>query len=170
MIRGFLLGSAGLAAACLAAAHTWAGAWTWAAASLCLGVLWLVGEIRDWHATASLGFAASAILAAVSLWQSAKPGVALLALLAIAAALCAWDLDGLSQRLVRFGYEGDRSKLERQHLGRLLAVVGLGLVLGGIALAVQIQLSFLSALLLSLLAVLGLSWAVFLLRTEGGQA
>jgi hypothetical protein len=167
MIRRLLMGSIGLVGACLAGALAWAGTWPWAAATLGLTAAWLVGEGRGWHLAAPLGFATSAALAGLSLWLSGEPGVAWLALVAVVAALCAWDLDGLARRLDRFGYEGDRSRLERQHLRRLLAVASLGLVLGGVALAVQIRLSFLLALLLSLLAALGVSWAVFLLRSVG---
>jgi heme/copper-type cytochrome/quinol oxidase subunit 4 len=169
MIRRLLLGSVGLAAACLAVAHAWAGAWPWAALSLGLGALWLVGEARGWSPSAPLGFGASVALAVLSLWTSREAGVSSLALLAVVAALCAWDLDGMAQRLACFGYLGDPSRLERQHLGRLLAVAALGLLLGGSALAVQIEITFLPALLLSLLAVLGLSWAVSLLRAEDGR-
>jgi len=168
MIHRLVRGSAGLVAICLAVAHAWAGAWPWAAASLGLGAAWVVGERQGWHLTAPLGFASSAVLAALSLWLSDEAGVALLALLAVIAALCAWDLDGLAQRLGHFGYVGDQPRLEQQHLGRLLAVAALGLLLGGLALAFQIRLTFAPALLLSLLVVMGLSWAVFILRAEGG--
>jgi hypothetical protein len=165
MIQRLVLASVGLAATCQAMAHAWAGSWPWAAASLGLGAAWLVAEVRGWHLAAPLGFTASGALAGFSLWLSWDPGVALLALVAIVAALCAWDLDGLARRLDRFGYEGDRSRLERQHLRRLLAVASLGLALGSLALGIKIRLSFLPALLLTLVAVLGLSWAMFLLRS-----
>lgn len=168
MIRRLLLGSVGLAAICLAAAHAWAGAWPWVGASLGLGIVWLAGEGRGWSLAAPLGFVASVVLAALSLWLSGDGLVGPLAVLAVVAALCAWDLDGLVQRLARFGYVGDLPRLERKHLGRLVAVAGLGLLMAVPALALQIRLIFLPALLLSLLAVLGLSWGVFLLRA-GGQ-
>jgi hypothetical protein len=169
MIRRIILGSVGLAAACLAGAYAWAGAWAWAAISLGLGIAWLVGLGQGWSLAAPLGFAASAALAILSVSLNEQAGVALLALLAVVAALCAWDLDGLARRLAHFGYVGDRSRLERRHLGRLLAVAGLGLLLGGAALAVQIRLTFLPAFLLSLLVVVGLSWGVFFLRVESSR-
>ena len=126
MIRHLLLGSVGLAAICLAAAHAWAGAWPWVGASLGLGILWLAGEGRGWSLAAPLGFGASVVLAALSLWLSADGFVAPLAVLAVIAALSAWDLDGLVQRLARFCYVGDLPRPEPQHValdvaGRLLA-------------------------------------------------
>lgn len=154
-----------LAAACLVAAHTLGGSWDWAAACLGLGGLWLLGRWRDWAPAAPVGLAASTGLAGLSLWLDGRPGTALLALLAVVAGLCAWDLDGLARRLARYPFVGDRAGLERRHLARLLVVAALGLVLGGVTLAIQIRLTFLPALLLSLLALLGLSWALLLLRT-----
>ncbi|MEJ2211473.1 MAG: hypothetical protein P8129_20885 [Anaerolineae bacterium] len=157
-----------LAAASLAAAHALGGSWAWAAAGLGLGALWLLGLWRNWAPTASLGLAAFTALAALNLWLDGRSSIALLALLAVVAALCAWDLDGLARRLARYPFVGDRASLERRHLARLLAVAALGLLLGGAALAIQIRLTFLPALLLGLLALLGLSWAVLLLRSANG--
>lgn len=167
MIPRLIHTAVGLAAASLAAALALAGSWPGAAAALGLGALWLAGRWRRWGPIAALGFAASVALAVLSLWLSKETRVALLALLSVAAALCAWDLDRLARRLARYPYVGDRARLERRHLVRLLAVTAAGLLLGLATLALQIRLAFLPALLLSLLALLGLSWAVFLLRTQG---
>lgn len=89
-------------------------------------------------------------------------------LLGLVAALSAWDLAHFAHLLD--GAEGveQRRLLERRHLRRLLIVDGLGLLLGGAALTVQIQLGFGLVLLLGLLALLGLSRAVRFLRREGG--
>jgi len=156
MIRRIISATVVLASTCLAAAHALGGGWAWAAAGLGLGALWLFGQWRRWPLTAPLGLVASTALAALSLWLDGEPGSALLALLGVVAALCAWDLDGLAWRLARYPFVGDQAGLERRHLARLLGVA---------ALALQIRLTFLPALLLSLLAVLGLSWAMLLLRT-----
>ncbi len=168
MIRHLIFASVGLATACLAGTHALAGIWPGAAASIGLGILWLVGEGQQWRLAAPLGLAASVGLAALGVRLGGDAGVALLALLAVIAALCAWDLAGLAQRLCGPTYVGDQEGLERRHVGRLLAVAALGLLLAVAALALDLSLSFLPALLLSLLAVLGLSWAVFLLRSAGG--
>lgn len=169
MIRRLTVAGAALATLCLAAAQALAGAWPWAAASLGLGALWLAGHWRRWRPAAPSGFAASVALAGIALWLDSRAGVALLALLAVVAALCAWDLDGLARRLARFPYAGDRAQFERQHLARLASVAATGLLLAGVALAVEIRLTLLPALLLSLLAIIGLSWAVFVLRIQGDQ-
>jgi hypothetical protein len=165
MIRRLLFGTIIGAAACLTAAHAAGEGWPWAIASAVLGTLWLLGCWRDWSPTASLGLAAFTALAAFSLWLGGRSGTTLLALLAVVAALCAWDLDGLARRLARYPVVGDQAELERRHLARLLAVAALSLLLGGATLAIQIRLTFLPALLLGLLILLGFSWAILLLRT-----
>jgi hypothetical protein len=58
-------------------------------------------------------------------------------------------------------------ELERRHLQRLLLVALLGLLLGAIALRIEITLGFGAALLLALLAVLALSRAIRAMRCEG---
>jgi hypothetical protein len=167
MIRRLIFASVALAGTCLAVACFQAGTWPWTAASIGLSALWLTGEGWRWRLASPLGLAGCVGLAALSIQLGSQAGVAWLALLAVIAALCAWDLDGLARRLSRFAYMGDQARRERQHLGRLLAVAALSLLLGGTALALDLSLSFLPAFLLSLLVVLGLSWAAFLLRTEG---
>lgn len=168
MIRRLTFASVALVGATLAAAYALAGAWPWAAASFGLAALWLAGEGWRWPLAAPLGVVASAGLAALSTQLAGKAGVSLLAVLAVVAALCAWDLDGFARRLASAPYVGDQTRLERRHLGRLVAVAALGLLLAGAALALDLSLSFWPIFLLSLLAVLGLSWAAFLLRTASG--
>lgn len=165
MIRRLLLAAIVVTAACLAAAYLLAASWAGAAAGLALGALWLLGQRYRWPPAAALGLGASTTLAALGLWLDDGAGTALLALLAVVAALCAWDLEGLARLLARYPFVGDQADLERRHLARLLAVAALGLLLGGVTLALQIRLTFLPALALTLLVLLGLSWAVVLLRT-----
>jgi hypothetical protein len=60
----------------------------------------------------------------------------------------------------------DERGMTRRHLGRLLAVAGLGLILTIVALGIEVRLTFLMAFLLGLLAVWGFSRAVTFLRQE----
>jgi hypothetical protein len=85
----------------------------------------------------------------------------------VVAALVAWDLDRFAWRMRAVGRVEDADALERRHLWRLLAVCGVGLLLGAVALGFRIQLGFAVAFVLALLAVLGLSRLVGFLRREG---
>ena len=165
-IRRLVPAAVCLSAAALALGYALAGAWPWVVASLALGALWLAGQWLRWPQTSPLGFATSVILAGVCALSSTSPSASLLALIAVVAALCTWDLDGLARRLERYPFVGDQARLERQHLVRLLAVAALGFFLAAAALALQIRFSLLPTLLLSLLVVLGLSWVFFFLRTQ----
>jgi hypothetical protein len=162
-------GCAGLAAVALGLGYGLAGRWAGIPAVAALLLLWLVGRQR-WRWTATMGL--------VSFSGAAAAGV-LLGLDAawmvtgLVAALCTWDLDHFARRLQGVDWadgNGERTalrrELERSHLGWLLAVAGLGLLLAALALRVRVRLAFLTAVLLGLLAVLGLSRAIAFLRGE----
>jgi hypothetical protein len=84
------------------------------------------------------------------------------------AALSAWDLDHLTQRVKNASQVGERHDLEQRHLWRLLIVDGLGLLLAEAALHIRVRLDFGLALLLGLLSIVGLSQALRFLRRETG--
>jgi len=87
-------------------------------------------------------------------------------LVGVVAALSAWDLDHFARRLRGVERVEMRLALEWHHLRRLISVDGLGLLLAGVALAVQYKFSFDAALVLGLVAVLGLSQMISYLRRE----
>lgn len=114
--------------------------------------------------TAPLTLAGFTGLAAVGLWLGLGAGWALLA---VVCALCAWDLEHLEQMLSNPAYAGPeagRQVMEAEHVRRLLVVASVGLLLGTAALLAEARITFLPALLLSLLALLGLRWVVSLFR------
>lgn len=117
---------------------------------------------RPWAAPLALvGFAG---LAALGLRLGLGAGWMLLV---VVAALCTWDLEHLEERLSHPAYAGSEARrraTEKEHLARLLAVAAVGLLLGTAGLLAQARITFLPALLLSLLALLGLSWVVSFLR------
>ena len=76
----------------------------------------------------------------------------------VAAALAAWDLDGFADHLAHFEPRADQAQLVKNHLGRLLGVLGLGVILG------EAALSFRLALGLELVAVLGVVSVMILLQ------
>jgi hypothetical protein len=173
VIRRPSLAGRGLAAAAMIAGSLLAGARSplvlaLVAASMLVAALPLLPPRqghRTWAAAVALGgFAA---LAAVGLSLGLGAGWMLLA---VVAALAAWDLQHLEERLWHPGYAASRAgrrALEAVHLRRLLAVAVVGLLLGSVALVAQTRITFLPALLLSLLALLGLGWVVAFFRAWG---
>jgi hypothetical protein len=111
----------------------------------------------------ALAFAGFVGLAALGLQLGFSAGWMLLT---VVGALCAWDLEHLAERQSQPTYaaSGAERAMEVQHLRRLLAVAVAGLLLGGAGLLLQVRITFLPAVLLSLLALLGLTWVVSFLR------
>jgi hypothetical protein len=131
--------------ACLAAAgvtlalgYAWGGLWE-------LGLLWAVLALawgafqrrRGWIQHA--GFAVCLAAAGAGFPLGASP---LMMLAATVAGLSAWDLGHFRERLPGATVENG---LIRRHLAALLAVGVLGLLVGGSALLVEINLSFVLA-------------------------
>jgi len=156
-----VLAAASLAAGCLLAGERPAA--TLALAALAL----LLAALPPVPGRGQLALAGFAGLAATGLRLGLGAGWMLLA---VVAALCAWDLEHLVERPSHPAYAGSedgRRAVERAHLGRLLAVAAVGLLLGSAGLLAQARITFLPALLLSLLALLGLSWVFSFFRAWG---
>ncbi len=171
MIRQASLAARGAAAASSVAGCLLAGGWPATALVVLAGLALLLAALppilarrgqRPWGPPLTLaGFASLA--AAGVLWGVGAGWM----LLAVVAALCAWDLEHLHERLSNPAYAGSaagRRAVENAHLARLLAVLAVGLLLGAVGLLAPARLAFLPALLLSLLALLGLSWVVSFFR------
>jgi hypothetical protein len=141
--------------AALALALGYAGQALWAGASLCvaIGLVWLA-QSRGAHWATDACLAGWVGLAAFGAWQGLLAGWMLLGLVA---ALAAWDLDHFAERLRAAGHVAQRTELTRAHLRRLAIVVGMGLLLGSIALGVRYELTFGWALLVAALAIYSLS-------------
>jgi hypothetical protein len=152
-----------LATGALGLGHGLNGSWSIVIVIAVLGALWLVGQWRGWGWTASVELVCSVIIAAVGLGMRPRDGWMLAGM---AGALSAWDLHHFAQRLRGSGQvEGTRA-LERRHFQRLLVVTGAGLLLGTVALGAKVELGFGIALLLGVLAVLGLTRATRFLRRQ----
>lgn len=153
----------GLSAGAFALASALSGLWFLALPIPVLGVTWLAGQRRGWKWISSLGLVLGTLVAAGGLLLGLDAGWMLAGLVA---ALAAWDLDHFSHTVESVPrVEGARS-LERRHVQRLLAAVGLGALLAAVAQGVDVTLSFGFILLLGLVAILGLSQAVAFLRSE----
>jgi hypothetical protein len=85
--------------------------------------------------------------AVAGLWRNV-PAAWLVA--GVAAALAALDLDGFATRLARYEPRPDQTQLVKNHLGRLLGVMGPGVILGEAALMLRLTLG------LGVVAVVGL--------------
>lgn len=165
MIRWLSHLSVGLAAGSLALVYGLGGLWIGALCSAVLGILWLASA-RRWARTASAGLILSTVLCAFGLTQGLAPAGMLVCLVA---ALTAWDLDDFHRLLESKATVVHAGQLQRQHLQRLVVVNLLGLVLGLVALnigAYAPRLTLGLAVLLGLLAILGLSRAISFLRRE----
>ena len=158
-----LLGSIGLAMGILALDFAQAGLWTWIPLIVAVAAVWLVGLRRGWEWTALAGLVCYTGVAAAGLLLDLEVGWMLLAMVAT---LTAWDLDHFFRRLNRVGGVGPDRSLERRHLLRLLMVDSVGLLLGAIALRIEVELTFATILLLGLLAALGLAQTIRFLRRE----
>jgi hypothetical protein len=152
-----------LACAVLALGLGLNGSWGGVLVALVVGAFWLVGRWRRWGWVASMALVLLIGMAVVGQVGGAGGGWMLVG---VVVALVAWDLDHFTWRMQAAGCVKDFDALERRHLWRLLIVAGAGLFLGAVALSVKIRLSFVVALLLAFLAVLGLSRVVRLLQRE----
>jgi hypothetical protein len=127
-----------------------------------IGLLWLAGDRQDWDWTAELCLAGWVGLAAFGAWWGTISGWMLIALIA---ALAAWDLRHFDIRLRNSGALPP-AELTRTHLRHLALVAAAGLLFGGIALGIHFELTFGWSLLAGALAVIGVSR---LLRAGGRE-
>lgn len=155
-----LLISIGLATFALSMGFIFSAAWPWTFAIIGTALFWLFGRLRGWNWIGSVGLVGFTGSAVFGLWLKLPSGWMLIGIIA---ALCAWDLQHFTQRLQDVTVP---KSLEIRHLQRLLIVGSLGLLLASIALLIQVEFKFGDALILVLLAILGLSQAIGFLRRE----
>lgn len=162
-MRGIALLSIGIATLLLAADYAWSDIWGLALLLLALGLLWMIGQWRVWSWANSLGLLSFTVAAVVGVWLGLPAGWMLLGTVAT---LAAWDLSDFDQRLQNAQQAQGQQELTRAHLQRLTFVLGLGLLLGSIALSVQLDFGFWWALLLGLLVILSLSRVFLAIQRE----
>jgi hypothetical protein len=164
MISTLSAASVGLSASFLALGFALHDLWAGTAAVLAAGALWLLAQwrARPWASPAGLVVQAAAAAAAILLGFGGGWPV-----LALVAALVAWDLDQFSQRMRAAGRVDDALGQERRHVRRLMVVAGLGGLLGLAALGLQVRLSFGLALLMAVVMMLCLSLVIGYMRRAG---
>jgi len=128
-------------------------AWPWAAFVAVVGGLWLLGQWQRWRWAASVGLGLLVVAGALGIWLGVAAGWVLFGLVA---ALSAWDLAHFARWLGGAERVVGRYEMERRHLRRLLLVDAVGLLLGGVALLVRIQIAFALLLLIGLLFALAI--------------
>ena len=148
-----------LAATPLGAAYALADLWIVATVIWSLGLALALRRHKIGAAAAWVMVVVVSGGAAVGAWLRLNP---YLLLLGLVAAISAWDLDALSRQVS--DTDDVKPGLEGRHLRRLLIVDGIGLLLAGLALTVQLRLSFGLAVAAAIVALVGLSRAVGFLR------
>jgi hypothetical protein len=152
--------SLGLCWLCLAAAFLSLGGWSQVAIGFAVGALWGFLAWKGFRVH-SAGFS---VLLVLLVWGAGGglPAAGLLASMVFL--LAAWDLGEFMSHLESFEVDQVSPLLINLHLKRLVVVSGVGLLLGGAALVIQIRLGFETALLLGLLVFIGLAGMVRFLR------
>ncbi len=142
-----------LASGVLVAGYAREGLWYPMIFVFLTGLIWLAEQWDwlPWKIISSIGLAVFTIAAAVLAFVGFP---AILILLCLILTLIAWDLDGFLGRTMSAGYIENATGLERRHLKRIAITSGLGLILGGAALEVKIDLAIGWILLLGLVIII----------------
>jgi hypothetical protein len=127
------------------------------------GTIWLLAKWRRWKWVSPLALLIVIVSAAYGLWIEISFGWMMFAAVG---GLLAWDLADFSQRLSYAAPSDDVIGMERRHLARVGIVAVLGGLLGFTAFVVRIQLPFEVVVGLVILAVLGLTRLITILRRE----
>lgn len=118
------------------------------------GAVWLLAVWRRWRWFAYVGLAFNFMAAALGLWLLDFPPGWM-----FAGAICgllAWDLSDFQYRQRFAASDSERRSLETRHLLRISVVALLGFGLASLAMAVKLQFTFEWALVLAVVAALGL--------------
>jgi hypothetical protein len=153
-----------LASGSLALGYFSGGNWIGGLIAITVGVAWYSGWQKDlpWAATWGLAYSIGAAALGV-LWGLAQTWM----LVAVVAALSAWDLDHFSRRLRAARRVENASELEKRHLSRLALVDGAAFLFAGTALLATVNFNFGIAFLAGLLATYSLSRLIVYLRQAG---
>ena len=135
-----------------------------AAITVGVSLIWLIGIWRGWDWSAYVGFITLTGIAALGAGLGVLP---LGMLVAVIATLIAWDSHRFVLRLGHADHIIDESSLQKIHLRRLAITAGMGLVLGVLALNLELNLGLGWVILMGLIVAVGLSWLVsFVKRGE----
>lgn len=162
--------SVGLSVFSLALGFALTGLWSGTVAVVAAGAMWMLGQLRRAGQAGALAWISStglvvmAIASAMAMMYGVGGGWSVLCLVA---ALVAWDLDQFAQRVRVAGRVDDLSGQEQHHIRRVLAVAGIGGLLGIVGLVLRVRLAFGLALLLAALVIVCLSLVIGYMRRAG---
>ena len=132
---------------------------------LSFGVVWIYAVWRRWIWISIIGIFLTLGLAAYGLWIDLSTGWMVAGALG---GLMAWDLAEFMRRLHNAPKTDELRGLQRRHLARLTIVAALGLLLSSISMLVRLEFTFEWMVLLTLIAILGISQMIAWLR-KGGE-
>lgn len=129
------------------------------------GAVWLLAVWRRWRWFSYAGLVFNFMVAALGLWfLNFPPGWM------FAGAICgllAWDLTDFRYRQRFAASDAERRTVETRHLLRVSFLALLGFGLASLAMAVKLQFNFEWAILLTVVAVLGLMQMISWFRKRG---
>jgi len=137
------------------------GYWQLSLAVLALSIPWFLGVFLNLPQGLAISMVGLTLAAAVGFWLRMWVGWPVLGCSFL---LAAWDLQHFRLRLAAAEQILGEQALLRFHLWRLTCVLGIGLLLAGIALLMEVRFSFGIAILLGLLVVLGLRQGIMVAR------
>ncbi len=130
------------------------------------GALWLVAVWRRWRWFATVGLIFSFTAAALGLWfLNFAPGWMFAGAIG---GLLAWDLTYFRERLRFVASDEERWGMESRHLVRVSALALIGFLLASVAMAIKFQFNFQWAILLAVVAILGVIQVITWFRKRGG--
>jgi len=132
-----------------------------ALAPVVLGGAWIAGTLYQRRDVGTLALPGLAAIAVIAVFASVSP---LIALAGLVAALAAWSLHDMEQRITLAGAVEGEAAIRRVHRMRLLIVAALSLGIGGLATTLRFDTGTIGALLVALPAILGLSRVTAALR------
>ncbi len=129
------------------------------------GAVWLLAVWQRWRWFATIGLIFCFLAAALGLWFLNFPPGWMFA--GAIGGLVGWDLTWFRYRQLYIGSDQERRAMEGRHLVRLSVLALLGFLLASLAMAIKLQFNFQWALLLALVAVLGVMQLVRWFRKRG---
>ena len=145
----------------LAFAYSGAGFDLLVSGLLVFGAFWLYAGWRRWAWASSIGILLMVGLAGYGLWIEFSPGWMIAGALG---SLLAWDLNEFMRRLAVAPKMDDLRGMTQRHLARVTIVAIVGVLLASVSILVRLEFTFEWGVVLTLVAVLGVTQLVAWLR------
>jgi hypothetical protein len=130
------------------------------------GAVWMIAIWQRWRWFATIGLVFNFLVAALGLWFLDFPPGWMFA--GAIGGLLAWDLTYFRYRQRYVSSEEERHAMEGRHLVRVAVLALLGFLFASLAMAVKLEFNFEWALLLAVVAILGITQLVRWFRKRGG--